>query len=734
MKNYRPLSLTNTDYKIIANVISERLHKVIDKIISHDQSGYIRGRNITASVRQILDIFEYCESTNSPGAIICIDFEKAFDSIEHDFLYKVLEKFNFGKNFIEWIKVLYANPIFKIKNNGWLSEDCNLNRGVRQGCSMSALLFILVVEILALNIRQDEQIEGITIGNTEHKIVQYADDSTIFVKTVKSLEQLIKKFQSFGRASGLKLNMTKTRGIWLGGLKDQGLRISKGIHFTGNPVKMLGLYIGHNKIKMKEMNWDKKIESINKTILYWNKQNLSLFGKVKVIKTYVISKIVFIASLIEVPDEILAKIKSICFNYLWGGKRDKIKRTTVIGNKKDGGLDMIDIDAYIMSLKAAWVSKLLRIKGNWKKVFEHYVHSIGFKQMSYIFKMTFIDVKNFKIISRLPKFYVEVLIAFNKCKTVPTLKLINDHQLLTQPIWGNKLFQISGECLYFKAWISEGLLYIKDLINENGVYKTEDDLCNQITDRRKIIQELYMLKKGLLSKIKSKEVSNAKYVKIRDKTVIMHQNKFHEVTMKTSKFYYKCLRQKNISRGNMESIWSRNFKIDNSKFVWKNIYQQKIIDIDNAKLAEFNFKVMHNILPCGKVLSKWLNNSPSQCSNCGEIETVEHMLFKCDVTSGIWNAISEIINMNIRWKNIVCGLPSSENNRNVKFINLVISAIAYSIFKVSNKKRWGNDKHDDNILHMIVKDLLMYKLVFNHKGDNIFEDTRITKIVEKFIS
>ena len=111
---------------------------------------------------------------------------------------------------------------------------------------------------------------------------------------------------------------------------------------------------------------------------------------------------------------------------------------------------------------------------------------------------------------------------------------------------------------------------------------------------------------------------------------------------------------------------------------------------------------------------------------------MEHMLFKCDVTSGIWNAVSELINVNIKWKNIVCGLPSSENNRNVKLINLVISAIAYSIFKVSNKKRWGNG--NDNILHVIVKDLLMYKLVFNHKGDNIFEDTRITKIVKKFIS
>ena len=109
------------------------------------------------------------------------------------------------------------------------------------------------------------------------------------------------------------------------------------------------------------------------------------------------------------------------------------------------------------------------------------------------------------------------------------------------------------------------------------------------------------------------------------------------------------------------------------------------------------------------------------------------MLFECNVTTAIWNTVSEIINVNIKWKNIVCGLPSSENNRNVKFINLVISAVAYSIFKVSNRRRWDNEKPDDNVLHVIVKDLLLYKLVFKHKGDNIFDDTRISKIVEDLI-
>ena len=484
---------------------------------------------------------------------------------------------------------------------------------------------------------------------------------------------------------------------------------------------------------MKALNWDKKIDSIEHIITYWNKRRLSLFAKVKVIKTYVISKISFLALLIEVPEDIIVKIKSICYNFLWGGKRDKIKRTTINANMKDGGLNMIDIDAYLLSLKASWIPKILNIKGNWKKVFEHYVNSLGIQNFSYIFKMNFTDIKSVKAITKLPKFYIDVLIAYNKCKTVHRLSLIDEYQLLTQPIWGNKLFQINGECLYFSSWIKSNILYIKDLINDDGTIKTDYELCDSVVDKREIIRELFLLKKCVINKIKGKNVTNAQYTKIRNETSILNQNNYYKVDEKRSSFFYRCLKQQNASRGNMETIWSRNFNFDNSKFVWNNIYQQKIISMQIAKVAEFNYKVIHNILPCGKVLSKWLNNCTEKCLSCGELETTEHMLFMCKYIRDIWNAISEVIKLDIKWKNIVCGLISSEQNKNVKFINLVISVVAYSMFKFSNKKRWNEKINCENIKQMVVRDLLFMKLMLKNKGDQTFEDNRISMIIEKLI-
>ena len=139
-----------------------------------------------------------------------MDFKKAFDSVEHAFIFKVLRKFNFGDNFIKWISILYNNPIFKIKNNGWLSKDYFMRRGVRQGCAVSALIFIIVVEVLSIMIRSNNDIIGIHINDKEHKVIQYADDITVTVNNVESVLSGI-----FSKCAGPTLNVRKTKGIWL---------------------------------------------------------------------------------------------------------------------------------------------------------------------------------------------------------------------------------------------------------------------------------------------------------------------------------------------------------------------------------------------------------------------------------------------------------------------------------------------------------------------------------------
>ena len=155
---------------------------MISNLINPDQVGYIKGRYIGENVRIIEDMMTYTSKNNIPGFMVLIDYEKAFDMVEWDFVFETLKNFNFGPAFIKWIKLLYRNISANTINNGFLSRNFNLSRGIRQGCPISALLFILVAEILSIKIRTDENVKGITIRDVEFKICQLADDTTIFIK------------------------------------------------------------------------------------------------------------------------------------------------------------------------------------------------------------------------------------------------------------------------------------------------------------------------------------------------------------------------------------------------------------------------------------------------------------------------------------------------------------------------------------------------------------------------
>ena len=111
--------------------------------------------------------------------IICIDFRKAFDSLNWDFMFTTLRNFGFGSNFINMIKTIYNGPTLTIKNNGHFSEELQLQKGIRQGCPASALLFTLCVEILWKAINQNKEVKGINIDEHEVKMVQHADDTTL---------------------------------------------------------------------------------------------------------------------------------------------------------------------------------------------------------------------------------------------------------------------------------------------------------------------------------------------------------------------------------------------------------------------------------------------------------------------------------------------------------------------------------------------------------------------------
>ena len=131
-------------------------------------------------------------------------------------MFKVMKFFNFGESFIQWIKLLYEEPISYIKNNGHLSEQISISRGIRQGCPVSGLLVILAVEVLALRIRSSISLKGLPIGNKHIKMSQYADDGVLYLNDKDEIGCAINIISNFGNVAGKLLNIDKCEGMCLG--------------------------------------------------------------------------------------------------------------------------------------------------------------------------------------------------------------------------------------------------------------------------------------------------------------------------------------------------------------------------------------------------------------------------------------------------------------------------------------------------------------------------------------
>lgn len=178
LKNWRPISLLTTHYKILTRALVTRLQNVLASVISPDQTACILGRTINDNVALRRDVINYANDRNHPAALVSIDQLKAFDHESHSFLFNTPPHFGFGPTFIKWIKLIYTQVSSSVKVNGWLTAYIPLKRGLRQGCALSMPLYVLTAEIMAIQIRSNPNIRGILPpnGREENKLSQYADE------------------------------------------------------------------------------------------------------------------------------------------------------------------------------------------------------------------------------------------------------------------------------------------------------------------------------------------------------------------------------------------------------------------------------------------------------------------------------------------------------------------------------------------------------------------------------
>lgn len=682
IKNYRPISLTNVDYKILAFVLSNRLQDVIGNIVSADQSGYIKGRFIGNNIRLIEDLIE--ESKKMPnkfkGVLLFLDFKKAFDSLEWEFMFKTLDKFKFGDSFKKWVKILYTDPTCKVKNNGYISSAIKMTRGVRQGCPLSALLFILSVEVLAESVRRSKEIQGIDMipygYNRQAIISQYADDSILILKDNRQVDSAILQVEQFSKVSGLELNLQKTQGMLLGLERNIPKdKLNNEVTWTNKPIRCLGIFVGYDKQECEKYNWDRRIDKIQQILDRWKARNLTLLGKILVLKTLVNPQLIYPACNSVTAYHIIPRVNKMFFSFVWP-TIERIKRNTLIGPKEEGGLQMTHTESLFDALNSSWIKRFLMVDSKepptWSIIPKYYLNKIGDNYLALHFNL---DADILPIINTLPHFYSQVIKSWNKAKEV---KGPDDTNLLNEMIWGNKYVTIkskrSKQALYFKNWIEVGIIFIKDLMINNSVV---DDIYvyNKLANKINFFHEMTVVKKALNSVLKGKNVNNTPIVTEHARC----GKDLNTYPMKTRDLYVKLMRR-HFEPPDIERKWNIN-----NSMVTQSAFIHKVKWIPETKIAEFGFKVLHKILACPANLKKWKITDNDDCSLCTTKDDIRHLLVDCLISRFVWKSVFDVLEINLENCEQVVLFGHTDRIKNI-----VISQIAYLIYKywiLQNKKK-----------------------------------------------
>ncbi|MGL5244158.1 MAG: RNA-directed DNA polymerase, partial [Sarcina sp.] len=464
LKNYRPITMLNGDLKILAKILSNRLKNVLPKIIETNQAYGVIGRDIADTTSSIRDIMSILKENERKGYIISLDFEKAFDRVEHDFLFAILEHFGFGENFKEWLKILYKNITTRVKCNGFLTDPFKITRSIRQGCPLSAQLYTLIAEPLGMIIKKDKEIKGIKFGDgqEEMKVFQYADDTTLTVEDYKSVENVMERVARFCKGTGAKVNEEKTVYIKFGEVSD----LKEVCGFTEvQEMKILGVKLGKDEKSVTDRMWEEVIGAMKNKLNFWERRILNLKGKILIVNVLMLTKMWYILSVVPMPNWFEKRVKEYVMDFIWEKKTPRIAYNTLIGRPEEGGLGLVDVEQKKRSMRVKVVKKYLDVdvKGDWKSTMKHFLAKCGKGFLSD--NILWMKLKNW-MMEGIPNFYKEVLGAWSFFLKDIDFKPIGREVVLNQPIFLNKNIVFNGKEIFFKKWWEVGIRQVRDVLYE----------------------------------------------------------------------------------------------------------------------------------------------------------------------------------------------------------------------------------------------------------------------------
>jgi len=358
LKNWRPITLANCDQKLYTKILTKRLTSALEGTIGYHQTAYMTGRSISDNLRLLNNAYLVAERTKKPLIVISLDARKAFDSAEHETIEEILTKLKLG-NFTKIFKRLYEAQRVLIENGNLVIGNYNIKRGVKQGDSLSCILFILVIEMLL------KEINLTNIQKFEHNgyiwptALGYADDVTVICTNEADVQKIFDIYERFSKATGLELNADKTE-MQIMNLPVKEIRITyksqeAKITHTEN-IKINGVNFLPLAEERKQINWAEVIDRTKQQMRRWTPRKLTLIGKVITIKTFGFSQSLFLSRVIPPDEKSLKELRKIIQHFLWSKNMSgnlapaRIKNTTIERPTSQGGLGLGNLKSIIQRM------------------------------------------------------------------------------------------------------------------------------------------------------------------------------------------------------------------------------------------------------------------------------------------------------------------------------------------------------------------------------------------------
>lgn len=639
--SYRPLSLLNADLKIFAKLLARRLQPVMTKLINCDQTGFIKSRSSSDNLRRLLHIIHGSSMSQLPAAVFSLDAMKAFDRLEWQYMWSLLQSFGLGSNFINMVKVLYSNPTAMLLTGKVCSSSFSVARGSRQGCPLSPLLFTLSLEPLAQTIRLSDSITPITLNDTKHHISLYADDVLLYVGSIQSISNLLSIFSSFSDISGYKINWDKSAFLPL----NDSMRnaILPPIIPVVEKFKYLGIEISASLHSIIQSNYEGVLSKIMTDLERWSLLPNSLRSRISIIKMNVLPRVNFLSFMLPLPplSRFWDRLQKAITKFIWNGKRSRLKLSTLQRRRDAGGLSLPNFRLYHWAFTlrplVTWFDSSIDVA--WRSLEESSAYPLKLREV------LFANTPLRECRARFGPILSHTIAVWRSVeKACGIISNWNPYS----PIFNNGGILIDKSPIkptQCKHWFDKNVRSLGDIFGDSGLLSFED-LCIRFNIQRSTFFFFLQLRSAM------KTYGVPWQSPLKDHPLLKFFNSTSGFKGVISKLYVHILEMMYVPL-HLDTCWQADVSNFPPSFDWDAVWNAVVYASKNPDHQQIHLNFIHRTYMTPRKLYNMKLNSDPNCSLChtGSIGTYIHMVWECPAVACFWevvkNTLSDLLSCDI---------------------------------------------------------------------------------------